>query len=47
MLLASTDLRVEDIWEAIRFSSRTVFGKAFRQIVGMTPREYREQHITI
>lgn len=47
VLLASTDLGVEDIWEAVGFSSRSVFSKAFRSVVGMTPREYRAQHITI
>lgn len=47
VLLASTNLRVEDIWETVGFSSRSVFGKAFRNVVGITPREYREQHITM
>ncbi len=47
VLLASTDLSVESIWETVGFSSRSVFGKAFCSIVGMTPREYREQNLIL
>lgn len=47
VLLSSTDLSVENIWEAVGFSSRSVFGKAFCSIVGMTPREYRERNLIL
>ena len=47
VLLASTDMKVEDIWEAVGFSSRSVFGKAFRSVVGMTPREYRDRKLKL
>ena len=47
VLLKNTDLNVEDIWAEIGFSSRSVFGKAFRSVVGMTPREFRDQNIRL
>ena len=47
VLLNNTDLNVEDIWEEVGFSSRSVFGKAFRSVVGMTPREFRDQNIRL
>ena len=47
VLLNNTDLNVEDIWAEVGFSSRSVFGKAFRSVVGMTPREYRDQNIRL
>ncbi len=47
VLLTSTDLNVEEIWEEVGFSSRSVFGKAFRSVVGMTPREFRDQNIRL
>lgn len=47
VLLNNTDLNVENIWEEVGFSSRSVFGKAFRSVVGMTPREYRDQNIRL
>ncbi len=47
VLLNTTDLNVEDIWEEVGFSSRSVFGKAFRAVVGMTPREFRDQNIRL
>lgn len=47
VLLNTTDLNVEDIWEKVGFSSRSVFGKAFHSVVGMTPREFRDQNIRL
>lgn len=47
VLLQSTNLNVEDIWEEVGFSSRSVFGKAFRSVVGMTPREFRDQYLRL
>lgn len=47
VLLNNTDLNVENIWEEVGFSSRSVFGKAFRSVVGMTPREFRDQNIRL
>lgn len=47
VLLASTDMNVETIWETVGFSSRSVFGKAFLNVVGMTPREYRDQTLKL
>lgn len=47
VLLNTTDLNVEEIWEEVGFSSRSVFGKAFRSVVGMTPREFRDQNIRL
>lgn len=45
MLLYATDLNIKDIWEEAGFSSGTVFGKAFREVTGMTPREFRNRNI--
>ena len=47
VLLASTNINVESIWETVGFSSRSVFGKAFHSVVGMTPREYRDQKLRL
>lgn len=47
VLLNTTDLNVEEIWEEVGFSSRSVFGKAFHSVVGMTPREFRDQNIRL
>lgn len=47
VLLVSTDMNVESIWEAVGFSSRSVFGKTFHAVVGMPPREYRDQKLRL
>lgn len=47
VLLNTTDLNIEEIWEEVGFSSRSVFGKAFHSVVGMTPREFRDQNIRL
>ena len=47
VLLASTNINVESIWGTVGFSSRSAFGKAFHSVVGMTPREYRDQKLRL
>lgn len=41
LLLTSTEFSVQDISEQLGFSSRSYFSQVFREIVGMSPLEYR------
>jgi AraC-like DNA-binding protein len=43
-LLRETDGSVTDICFGVGFSSIGTFGRTFREIVGETPSDYREQH---
>lgn len=45
-LLAETDRSILDISEECGFSSSSYFGKVFREVVGCTPKEYRESCLT-
>jgi YesN/AraC family two-component response regulator len=40
-LIKSTNMTVEQISEALNFPSQSFFGKYFKRITGMSPREYK------
>lgn len=42
-LLRSTDLTIQQISNELNFPSQSFFGKYFKRIVGMSPKEYREK----
>lgn len=44
-LLLETDLKIYEISEKTGFSSSKYFVKVFRELEGMTPREYRNHHL--
>lgn len=41
-LLKSTNMTIQQISDALNFPSQSFFGKFFKRIVGMSPKEYRE-----
>lgn len=41
-LLKSTDLTIQQISDKLNFSSQVFFGKYFKRLVGMSPKEYRK-----
>lgn len=43
LLLAATELSVQEISEKLHFCSRSYFSTVFLQTVGCTPTEYREK----
>ncbi|MGN1226863.1 MAG: helix-turn-helix domain-containing protein, partial [Candidatus Cryptobacteroides sp.] len=46
-LLASTRLNINEISEKLNFSSQAIFGKFFKRVNGISPREYRKQLYTL
>lgn len=42
-LLASTDMSIQQVADAMNFPSQSVFGKYFKRIAGVSPKEYRVQ----
>ena len=42
-LLRSTDNSIEQIAEAMGFHSQSLFGKYFKRVTGISPREYRKE----
>ncbi|MDJ0919889.1 MAG: AraC family transcriptional regulator [Henriciella sp.] len=46
MLLKTSDLSVSEIAYRCGYQSDTAFHKAFKRLVGMTPKEYRQSHAT-
>lgn len=42
-MLESTNDKVSDIAERLRYTNTSAFIRTFRRIVGMTPGQYREQ----
>jgi AraC-like DNA-binding protein len=44
-MLSSTNLRVNEIADRLRYSSRFNFARAFRRLAGMSPSEYRARHL--
>lgn len=42
-LLSSTQLTVQQISDQLGFRSQSLFGKFFKRVVGLSPREYRNQ----
>ena len=42
-LLRSTDSSIEQIAEAMGFHSQSLFGKYFKRVTGISPREYRKE----
>lgn len=42
-LLLSTTMTVQQIADALHFPSQSVFGKYFRRVTGLSPREYRNR----
>lgn len=47
VLLATTNKSVDEIWEAVGFPSRAVFGKSFLSIVGKSPTQYRKDKLSL
>lgn len=45
--LETTNRRIEEIAESLKFSPRTIFDKAFKQNIGLTPAQYRTQHLQL
>ena len=42
-LLSSTTMTVQQIADALHFPSQSVFGKYFKRVTGLSPREYRNR----
>lgn len=42
-LLSSTTMTVQQIADALNFPSQSVFGKYFKRVTGLSPREYRNR----
>lgn len=47
MLLSTSDRKIEEISAMLQFGSRSFFDKAFKKSVGMTPAQYRAEHLTV
>ncbi|KAA6340798.1 Arabinose operon regulatory protein [termite gut metagenome] len=43
-LLKSTNMTIQQISDELNFSSQTFFGKFFKRIVGMSPKDYRKSN---
>lgn len=43
-MLMSPEVKVQDIADRLGYENPRYFSRAFKQLVGMTPKEYREQH---
>ena len=43
VMLRSSDLTIQEISQQLNFSNQSFFGKYFRQHVGMSPSDYRNQ----
>ena len=43
-LLSSTNMTIQQISDELNFPSQSVFGKYFKRIVGVSPREYRNRY---
>lgn len=44
-LLLTTDMKIQDIAEKIGYDSGLNFSRSFRQMYGISPKEYRKQKI--
>lgn len=44
-LLTSTQLTIQQISDQLGFRSQSLFGKFFKRVVGLSPREYRNQAV--
>lgn len=44
-LLKSTKLTIQQISDELNFSSQSFFGKYFKRITGLSPKEYREKKL--
>jgi AraC-like DNA-binding protein len=42
-LLKSTNMTIQQISDELNFPSQSFFGKYFKRVVGMAPKEYRER----
>ena len=42
-LLSSTTMTIQQIADALHFPSQSVFGKYFKRVTGLSPREYRNR----
>ena len=42
-LLSSTTMTIQQIADALHFPSQSVFGKYFKHVTGVSPREYRNR----
>jgi AraC-like DNA-binding protein len=41
-LLKSTNMTIQQISDELNFPSQSFFGKYFKRVVGVSPKEYRE-----
>jgi AraC-like DNA-binding protein len=41
-MLKSTNMTIQQISEELNFPSQTFFGKFFKRVVGVSPKEYRK-----
>jgi AraC-like DNA-binding protein len=46
-LLKSTDMTIQQISDSLNFPSQSFFGKYFKRIEGVSPREYKKSNISI
>ena len=42
-LLSSTTMTIQQIADTLHFPSQSVFGKYFKRVTGVSPREYRNR----
>ena len=42
-LLKSTDMTIQQISDELNFPSQSYFGKYFKRLTGISPKEYREK----
>lgn len=45
-LLRSTNLTIQQISYELNFTSQSFFGKYFKRLTGMSPKEYKENRYT-
>jgi AraC-like DNA-binding protein len=46
-MLRKPDITIQQITETLNFSDQSSFGKFFKKHVGISPKKYRESHMTI
>ena len=44
LLLETSDMSIQDISDALGFSTRSYFSQCFREVTGMTPKGYQQKN---